>query len=90
MFRVQRSAAENMTESLSDVEWSALGPKTLAASPRSAKRTTVNRKPLTRLPVYYRTAPRQAAAENDEQNVVADLDPACAMRFIQRDSDSRG
>jgi four helix bundle protein len=44
--------------------------------------------PLTRSPLNDRTGPSQAAAENDQENVVTNLDPAGTVSFVERHSDS--
>ena len=56
--------------------------------PANNSPTAPNCEPLTRLPLNHRTGPSQAAAENDQENVVTNLDPAGTVSFVERDSDS--
>ena len=42
------------------------------------------------LPLDDRTRPGQSAAEDDEQDVIADLHPAGAVRFVERDGHGGG
>ena len=52
---------------------------------------TWNREPRgAALPFDDRARPGQPAAEDDHQDVIASLDPAGAIRFIERDGDRGG